>query len=101
MKRKMSHMYKELIDKKIRTHMPLHRLHLTKTVVDSVIGTTMQIKSMEDQVLRQQMARVSDSSKVIYNLCHTTGYKMGGGTNEEEESNPEDFNDSGPAGTLW
>ena len=68
MKQKMAHMYKELIDK-IRTNMPLHRLSSTKTVMDSAIGITVQIESMEDHVFRQQIARVSNSSKSIYDLC--------------------------------
>ena len=58
-KQKMAHMYKELIDR-VRANMSLHQTRSTKTVVDSAIGITVQIKSLEDHVLRQQIARVKD-----------------------------------------
>ena len=67
-KQKMAHMYKELIDR-VRANMSLHRTRSTKAVVDSAIGITVQIKSLEDHLLRQQIARVKDSGKTIYDLC--------------------------------
>ena len=67
-KQKMAHMYKELIDR-VRANMSLHRTRSTKAVVDSAIGTSVQIKSLEDHVLRQQIARVRDSENSIYLLC--------------------------------